>query len=183
MGQETGPAPGLGTTSYLVLGLVGHLGSATGYDLKRVLAGTIGQFWSVPHSQLYAEPARLAGLRLLLETQEQHGRRRRTYTLTPAGRRALDQWLAEPTEAGTELRDPALLRLYFGAQTRPGGVGDLARRAATVHREQLAALESLIADPPARADLHQLSTLALAARYETQAIAFWDAVAVDPDLT
>ena len=44
-------------------------------------------------------------------------------------------------------------------------------------------LEALIAAPPRRTDLHQLSILALAARYETEAIAFWEAVAVDPDLT
>jgi DNA-binding PadR family transcriptional regulator len=178
----SGAAPSLTTTSYLVLGLVAHLGSATSYALKRAVAGTIGGFWSVPHSQLYAEPARLAGLGLLAEDKETGGRRRRTYALTPAGREALDRWFREPFDAGTELRDPALLRLYFGAQAGPEGVSELAHRAAAVHRRQLAAFEALIADPPPRTDLHQLSILALAARYEVEAIAFWDAVAVDPDL-
>ena len=37
--------------------------------------------------------------------------------------------------------------------------------------------------PPPNVDLHQLSILALAARYEEEAVAFWSAVAVDPDLS
>lgn len=176
------PEPPLTPTSYLVLGLVGHLGRATSYALKQAVSGTIGGFWSVPHSQLYAEPARLAGLGLLVLDQERGGRRRRTYSLTPAGRAALDAWLGTPVDGGTELRDPALLKLYFGGQAKPADVRRVAIEAAEVHRRRLHSYESLVADPPARADLHQLSILALAARYEAEAVGFWEAVAVDPDL-
>jgi len=172
----------LTSTSYLVLGLVGHLGEATSYDLKRSVAETIGGFWSVPHSQLYAEPTRLVGFGLLDEQQEATGRRRRTYSITPAGREALDGWLGTSTDAGTELRDEALLKLYFGGQAGAGAVAAFAAHAATVHRERLAAYEALVMDPPPRVDLHQLSILALAARYEAEAVAFWDAVKSDPDL-
>ena len=41
-------------------GLVGQAGEATPYDLKQIVAATIGNFFSIPHSQLYAEPERLA---------------------------------------------------------------------------------------------------------------------------
>jgi PadR family transcriptional regulator AphA len=181
--NESGTSPSLTSTSYLVLGLVGHLGSATGYDLKRAVAGTIGGFWSVPHSQLYAEPARLAALGLLTGAKERSGRRRRTFTLAPAGRRALTDWLSEPTDEGTELRDPALLKLFFGAQAGAGSVAGVAAHAAELHRQRLAAYDALAADPPAHTDLHQLSLLALASRYEAEAVAFWEAVAIDPDLT
>lgn len=181
-GSVGGSGVGLTPTGYLVLGLVGHLGSATSYDLKKAVAGTIGGFWSVPHSQLYAEPGRLVGLGYLAEEQEEGGRRRRTYVLTPAGRAELDLWLAMPTEEGTELRDLALLKLYFGAQAVPGSVRRVAAHAADVHRRRLAAYDALIDDPPPHADLHQLSILALAARYEAEAVAFWEAVSVDPDL-
>lgn len=176
-------APSLTPTSYLVLGLVGHLGTATSYDLKRAVAGTIGGFWSVPHSQLYAEPARLAALGLLHEAREGSGRRRRTYSLAAPGRAALDDWLATPADDGTELRDPALLKLFFGGQASGGAVTRVATHAAELHRARLAAYDALIDEPPPHTDLHQLSLLALASRYETAAIDFWDAVAVDPDLT
>jgi DNA-binding PadR family transcriptional regulator len=181
--NESGTSPTLTPTSYLVLGLVGHLGSATSYDLKRAVAGTIGGFWSVPHSQLYAEPARLAALGLLAGDKEREGRKRRTYTLAPAGRHALEDWLRTPSDEGTELRDPSLLKLFFGAQAGPGAVAGVARHAAALHRQRLAAYDALAADPPTHTDLHQLSLLALASRYEAEAVAFWEAVARDPDLT
>ncbi len=176
------PDPGLTPTSYLVLGLVGHLGRATSYDLKKAVGETIGGFWTVPHSQLYAEPARLAELGLLGEQQEPKGRRRRTYELTEPGRQALALWLAAPTDLGTELRDPALLKLYFGGQAATEDVARVAAGAVDVHRARLDAYEALVSSPPAHADVHQLAILALAARYEAEAVAFWEAVAADPDL-
>ena len=55
----TAPAkpPSLTPTSYLVLGLVARQGECTSYDMKRTVSGSIGYFWTFPHSQLYAEPA------------------------------------------------------------------------------------------------------------------------------
>jgi hypothetical protein len=50
----------LTTTSYIVLGLLSFSGPATPYDLKQMVAATVGHFWSLPHSQLYSEPTRLA---------------------------------------------------------------------------------------------------------------------------
>ena len=183
MAARSGETPSLTPTSYLVLGLVGHLGRPTSYDLKRAVAETIGSFWSVPHSQLYAEPTRLVTLGLLEESQEITGRRRRTFALTGGGRAALDGWLAAPSDEGTELRDLALLKLFFGGQAGPGAVARVAQAAATLHRERLAGYEAAVSDPPQHVDVHQLAILALAARYESEAVAFWDAVATDPDLT
>src|SRR5215510_13614233 len=86
----------LSPTSYLVLGLVAAGGPCTPYDLKRLVAETVGYFWTFPHSQLYAEPARLAAAGLLSERRERGGRNRRHYTITEAGRAAVRAWLAEP---------------------------------------------------------------------------------------
>ena len=76
-----------------MLGLVGHLGEATSYQLKQLVGSTIGGFWPVPHSQLYAEPARLAGLGLLHERREPAGRKKRTYRLTDEGRRRFLEYI------------------------------------------------------------------------------------------
>jgi len=70
--------PSLTPTSYLVLGLVARQGQCTSYDMKVLVSNSIGYFWTFPHSQLYAEPARLAGFGLLHEVQETTGRKRRT---------------------------------------------------------------------------------------------------------
>ena len=47
-------------TSHIVLGLLSMAVQATPYDLKQMAARTVGEFWTLPHSQLYSEPARLA---------------------------------------------------------------------------------------------------------------------------
>ena len=80
----------------------------TSYDLKQMVASSVGYFWPFPHSQLYAEPARLASAGLLDETVEDHGRRRRLYRITQAGRVALASWIGEPAGDGTEVRDLGL---------------------------------------------------------------------------
>jgi DNA-binding PadR family transcriptional regulator len=169
--------PSLTPTSYLVLGLVGHLGRCTSYEMKGVVAGSIGYFWTFPHSQLYAEPARLVGLGLLEEEQESGGRRRRTYQLTSEGRAALRRWLGEPTDMPTEIRDLALLKLFFGSQSEPDQVTRLATAAAAGHRARLDEYEAIAASVPASADRHQLATLALGIRYERASLAYWEAIA------
>ena len=58
---------------------------ASPYDLKRAVAMGVRQFWSLPHTQLYSECARLAEAGLLLERREESGGRRRIYRLTKAG--------------------------------------------------------------------------------------------------
>jgi PadR family transcriptional regulator, regulatory protein AphA len=102
-------------TSYIVLGFVSLLGTATPYDLKRLVGQSVGYFWSFPHSQLYAEPERLTRAGYLVEERESGGRRRKRYTLTDHGREALARWTAEPTRELTEIRDTATLQLFFGA--------------------------------------------------------------------
>jgi DNA-binding PadR family transcriptional regulator len=128
----------LSHTSYVVLGLTDQLGTASPYDLKRAATAGVGHFWSLPHTQLYSEPARLAEAGYLAERRETKGRRRRLYTLTSKGRAALDEWRAQPTAELYEIRDAGLLRLYFGADP-----AELASVQLEAHRENLRHLESL----------------------------------------
>jgi PadR family transcriptional regulator AphA len=128
----------LSPTSYIVLALIDAAGEATPYDLKQAVAMTLGNFWSVPHAQIYAEPERLAKANFLSERREQGGRRRRYYRLTPDGKRTLEDWLAEPTGEMAELRDPGILKLFFGGSPEP-----LAKAQLSTHRQRLDELESL----------------------------------------
>src|SRR3954467_12355322 len=107
-------------TSYVVLGLLAEVARATPYELKSLVGAGVGNFWSIPHSQLYAEPARLAAAGYVEEERESTGRRRRTYRIAERGRRALRAWLADPDVPAPELRDPALLKVFFG--TDPGAI-------------------------------------------------------------
>src|SRR4029078_8258209 len=89
-------------------------------------------FFSIPHSQIYAEPDRLAAAGYLTVRREDTGRRRKHYTLTARGRRALTDWLQSPTEEMYELRDPGLLKLAFGSDAKA-----LARAQLPAHEERL----------------------------------------------
>jgi PadR family transcriptional regulator AphA len=123
--------------SYLVLGLIDRAGAATPYDLKRATASMSG-LWALRHDQVYREPERLAAAGYLTEEREEAGRRRRRFRVTPAGRRALRGWLAEPTGEFTELRDPGLLQLFLGADPGP-----LAERQLAAHAKRLREYEEL----------------------------------------
>ena len=126
-------------TSYIVLGLVGQAGEATPYSLKQMAAATVGNFFSIPHSQIYAEPDRLAEAGLLSVRREQGGRRRKHYSLTARGRKALADWLESPTEEMYELRDPGLLKLAFGSDAKA-----LARAQLPAHEERLRHFQEIL---------------------------------------
>lgn len=126
----------LTTTSYAVMSLLDLLGEATPYDLKQLLEHSIENFWPVPHTTFYDEPARLAGAGFLSQSQEQGGRRRKRYTLTDAGRKALRAWADSPGAPPSQYRDEGMLKVFAGADPQVvfAGRGDW-------HRAKLAELE------------------------------------------
>jgi PadR family transcriptional regulator AphA len=109
----------LTSTSYVVLGFLDLLGPSTPYRLKRALESSVADFFPIPHTQLYVEPARLAGAGYLTESQEPAGRRRKLYELTDKGRRALADWLVDPATDPIEFRVPAMVKIFFGADPGP----------------------------------------------------------------
>lgn len=157
-------------TSYVVLGLIEWLQPATPYDLKQAAAKRVTQLWSLPHTQLYSECARLAEAGYLSERREKSGRRRRIYRLTAAGSKALDAWRAEPTSETYEIRDAGLLKLLFG-----GDPGPLAERQLQAHSERL---EELEAQHAAATDIPDGARLAIEAGigHEREYLRFWKRV-------
>jgi PadR family transcriptional regulator AphA len=131
----------LTSTSYAVLSLLEVLGEATSYDLKQALVRSIENFWPVPHTTFYEEPARLAQAGYLSARQEPTGRRRRLYTLTESGRDALREWALDPDVGPQQLRDEAMLKVFAGGDPR----AIFARRRAW-HEAKLAELEGYLAN-------------------------------------
>ena len=178
-------AVSLTPVSYLVLGLIGRAGSATPYDLKRRADQSIGHFWPFPHSQLYSEPARLAEAGLLEGEQESDGRRRRTYSLTEPGLAALRSWLLEPTDEITQIRDLALLKLFFGQFLSPTEVAAQARVQEVAHRARLAAFEAIdthLAGHEPEKVAHARATLQMGLLSEAAFARFWGEIARDPPI-
>jgi DNA-binding PadR family transcriptional regulator len=126
----------LTTTSYAVLSLLETFGEATPYVLKQTLEHTIENFWPVPHTTFYDEPARLAKAGYLSYNQEEGGRRRKRYALTDAGREALRTWADAPGAPPSQYRDEGLLKVFAGADPQAVFAG----RGAW-HRAKLAELE------------------------------------------
>jgi DNA-binding PadR family transcriptional regulator len=129
----------LSTTSYAVMSLLDLLGEATPYDLKRALDSSIQNFWPVPHTTFYDEPARLAEAGYLSHRQEQGGRRRKVYSLTDSGRDALRAWADAPGSPPSQYRDEGMLKVFAGADPAVAFAGR-----ADWHRSKLAEFEGYL---------------------------------------
>jgi PadR family transcriptional regulator, regulatory protein AphA len=105
--------------SYALLALLDRFGELTSYEIKDALESSVENFWPVPHTTAYQEPARLESGGYLSSRQEVGGRRRRRYALTDAGRKALRDWADEPVAAPPQLRDELLLKIFAGADPDP----------------------------------------------------------------
>jgi DNA-binding PadR family transcriptional regulator len=159
-------------TSYVVLGLIEAMGSATPYDLKLAARRGVSNLWALPHTQLYSESSRLAEAGLLSERREEGGRRRRTYSLTAAGRAALEDWRRDPVPPSWELRDAGLLKLFFG--TDPAA---LAEAQLGAHRERLAEYEELREAGAESLPAGMRLALDAGIGHEREYLRFWQAVA------
>ena len=164
----------LTATSYIVLGLVEQLGEASPYDLKQAVSRSVGNFWSIPHSQIYREAARLeqGGYLSCRRESTAGGRPRKVYGLRQAGARELERWRQEPPEELPELRDPGLLKLFFGADPRP-----LAEARRDAHKRKLAEYEERrrldMGDGPRGVWL----SLDAGIGHEREWVRFWSAIA------
>ncbi|HXC45917.1 MAG TPA: PadR family transcriptional regulator [Solirubrobacteraceae bacterium] len=118
------------------MSLLDLFGEATPYDLKQALDHTIQNFWPVPHTTFYDEPARLAQAGYLSQSQEATGRRRKLYALTDSGSEALREWADSPGAPPSQYRDEGMLKVFAGADPQAVFAGR-----ANWHRAKLAELE------------------------------------------
>lgn len=187
--------PALSASAYVVLGLLEQSGPATPYALDREIQQSVGHFWAFPRSQIYAEAARLVRRGLVVEERESAGRRRRTLSLTRAGRDVLAAWLTAPADnAGnaTDIHDEGLLRLFFQRHEPSGAaqVRQLALEQRDAHRRKLAEYRMILASAPtpddsapdtgglgAKFEPPQAAALEFGLRFEELAVAFWTEVA------
>ena len=105
--------------------------------------------------------------------RERGGRRRKTYTITEAGREALADWRAQTTDAIPELRSPALLKLFFGADP-----AELAPVQAEAHRRRLAEYERVRDTLPESVPEGPRLALDAGIANARQQIAWWERIKV-----
>lgn len=87
----------------------------SGYDLARGFDNSLGFFWHASHQQIYRELRKLSEKCWVSHrTEAQRGKpNRNLYTLTAAGREALENWVLEADRGRLqETKDDLYVRLY-----------------------------------------------------------------------
>jgi PadR family transcriptional regulator, regulatory protein AphA len=169
--------------SCLVLGLIGLRGPSSPYDLKRAISRSVSYFWPFPHSQLYDEPERLVKAGLLSRKVETSGRRRKIYKLTRKGERALGNWLTTPPSDVFEIRDMAVLQLFFSEFMSEKDLIQLARSQAKLYRERLAIYAQIEKTYVGRMGRNRrMAPLFLGIKMASACLDFWEDIAKKPPL-
>jgi DNA-binding PadR family transcriptional regulator len=136
----------LSPTAYVVLGML-RLGKRNGYEIKQLVDHSTRFFWTASYGQIYPELKRLEQAGLVSSSDDpQGGRQRRAYALTADGERMLADWLRQDSEPGNEMRDEALIKIFFADAIEPAEAAAIAAAAAARHRRIVAKLEQVERD-------------------------------------
>jgi DNA-binding PadR family transcriptional regulator len=133
---------------YAILGLL-NIVPMTGYDLKhKAFDETVRYFWPAHQGQVYRTLGELADEGLVSMTIEPQDDRpnRKVYSITPAGKAALTDWLKDYHEQPT-LRDPLLVQLFFGQELPNADLLAVIDAQLAAHREQLQTYQSIPIPP------------------------------------
>jgi DNA-binding PadR family transcriptional regulator len=154
----------LSPTSYLVLGMV-RLGVSSGYAIKKVADQSTQNFWPTSLALVYPELARLetAGL-LKRRSDPQGGRARSAYTITDKGETALSAWLRSTKVASVQIRDEAMLKLFFADALGDLDRLELIRTLRERNREKKETLQSEIVPRAEAFEAQNILYVAVAAR-------------------
>ena len=108
-------------TAYVIIGILAIHDDQSGYEIRKTIQQSVGFFWGESYGQIYPTLKRLAtgGLIVPGKSTSQTRPKRQEYSITPAGRSALQQWLAVPYRDDPP-RDEFLLKLFFGVEAAPG---------------------------------------------------------------
>jgi DNA-binding PadR family transcriptional regulator len=111
----------LSQTTYVILGVLAIHDDQSGYEIRKTIQQTVGFFWGESYGQIYPTLKRLAadGLIVPSKSASQARTKRQEYSITGAGRRVLQEWLAVPYRDDPP-RDEFLLKLFFGVEADPG---------------------------------------------------------------
>jgi PadR family transcriptional regulator, regulatory protein AphA len=118
----------LTTSSHAILGLL-SIAPMSGYDLFQAVERSVGRFWPISKSQVYAELPRLESAGLIQGTDVHQERLpdKRVFRLTEAGEVALDAWLEDSELEVPQFRVPFLLKTLFGHRRQPADTAALLR--------------------------------------------------------
>ncbi len=121
--------------------LLGFLldGSVHGYDLYKQVNTHLGLIWHIGMSQMYAIVNTYSARGWIQTRVQAQGLRpsKKVLEITPAGRKAFDEWLHQPAHGLREFRVDFFLRLYFARTLGTASVQELVDEQITAARREL----------------------------------------------
>jgi len=155
----------LPTTAYVILGML-RLGASSGYEIKKAVQVSTRFFWTISEAQIYPMLRRLEDARLISGRDAPTGRRRRrVYELTDLGESALTDWLERREPTPFEVRDVAMLKLFFADAVGEDAALDLVEQLRTRSESELRELQGQVqpAEELARSTGNRFPALSLQA--------------------
>lgn len=122
--SEMAKKPRLTSTSFAVLGLLAR-GPMSAYEIAKETRDSLNHFWPRAERRIYDEPKRLAAAGYVtFEEQKRSGRWRTVYTISPAGRRALQDWFSRGCPP-PQFESEAVLKVSLGDLAEPGQLKEI----------------------------------------------------------
>ena len=104
---------------FVILGFLADR-DRSGYDIRKAIEASMGNFWNESFGQIYPALKELEAEGLVRKAEgPQAGRAtRQAYTITPTGRSALEKWVRTPAGPHT-YRVETLVKLFFAPLVGP----------------------------------------------------------------
>lgn len=106
-------------TPFALLGIL-SMGSASGYDIKKIMEQTTDHFWREGDSSIYPILKQLLDQNLVSceSINTESGKPKKIYTITADGQQELNEWLKiDPEEL--QIKNELLLKVFFGGNVDP----------------------------------------------------------------
>ena len=129
---------------HALLGLLTH-SPMTGYELKQFFDSSVQHFWNAELSQIYPTLKVLEENGFVekhVEVQEARPNRK-VYEITAEGREEFLRWVRAP-QPPADLRDPFMIKVFFGTEVPTEDMLVLMRRQMEEHQKVLAFSETVL---------------------------------------
>lgn len=156
---------------YGVLGLLTE-GPLHGYEVRNRFEAMLGGTWEVNIGQIYTTLQRLERDGLVRPAGPRGDRGKQIYELSPAGRRAVEQWLDEPESGPQTLHEDIYVKLLLAVRIANGDLGSLLARQKRAYLQRLRDLNRL-EERARRDDRVDLARLVRGALLHTEADLKW----------
>lgn len=99
---------------YIILGLLAQE-KRTGYDIKKLFEGELGDFWYANHSQIYPELKHMEQDGYIQSHSQMVGAKleKKYYELTAKGKETLGKWMNEPLGSIMPSRNEFTMKIYL----------------------------------------------------------------------